>query len=33
MADLSGGNLRQVLLAASLFLPRRIRQRLRAIRR
>ena len=30
VAELSGGNLRQVLLAASLFLPRRLRRRIRA---
>jgi uncharacterized membrane protein YkvA (DUF1232 family) len=33
LADLSTGNLRRVLLAATFFLPRRMRRRLRAIGR
>lgn len=33
LADLSAGNLRRVLLAATFFLPRRMRRRLRAIGR
>jgi uncharacterized membrane protein YkvA (DUF1232 family) len=33
VADLSAGNLRRVLLAATFFLPRRMRRRLRAIGR
>lgn len=33
LADLNAGNLRRVLLAATFFLPRRMRRRLRAIGR